>query len=273
MTSAQTTRPGVLVVVSDPNNLPFSNDKEEGFENKLATLIARDLDLKLEYHWRATRRGYWRESIKAGHADLVMGVPHALDMALTTQPYYRSTFVFVTRRDAPPPQSFDDAILRQLRIGIPLTGETNPPPAVALGRRGIIDNVAGFPVFGDYAQPNPLARLIAAVANDEIDLAIAWGPPAGYFAARQHLAVTPVAPQVDDRLAMSFDVALGVAKKNKPLLDQLDAILKNRRAEIEKILDEYDIPRVAAPAAAEKVQRANPDKEVPTADEVPGCCE
>src|SRR5690349_20810711 len=72
--SAQTTRPGTLVVVSDPNNLPFSNDKEEGFENKLAHLVARDLDLKLEYHWRATRRGYWRESIKAGQADLVIGV-------------------------------------------------------------------------------------------------------------------------------------------------------------------------------------------------------
>src|SRR5687768_7809687 len=91
--SAQTTRPGTLVVLSDPNNLPFSNEKEEGFENKIARLIARDLNLSLEYHWRATRRGYWRESIKAGHADLVIGVPKALEMALTTDPYYRSTYV------------------------------------------------------------------------------------------------------------------------------------------------------------------------------------
>src|SRR5688500_5338308 len=79
---AQTTRPGTLVVVADPDNLPFSNAREEGFENQLAALIARDLDLKLEYHWRATRRGYWRESVKAGHADLVIGVPRNLDMAL-----------------------------------------------------------------------------------------------------------------------------------------------------------------------------------------------
>ena len=270
--SAQTTRPGTLVVVSDPNNLPFSNDKEEGLENKLAHLVARDLDLKLEDHWRATRRGYWRESIKAGQADLVIGVPRNLDMALTTDPYYRSTYVFVTRTDTTI-ASLDDAKLKQLRIGIPLTGDNNPPPAIALARRGIIDNVSGFTVYGDYAQPDPASKLIAAVAHNDLDVAIAWGPPAGYFAKRLNLAVAPVTPQVDaGGITMAFDVSMGVAKKNTPLRDQLNAILKDRRAEIDKLLDDYHVPRIAAPLF--KPDRVNPDKEVPTtADEVPGCCE
>jgi mxaJ protein len=266
---AQTTRPGVLVVVSDPNSFPFSNDREEGFENHLARLIARDLDLKLEYHWRATRRGYWRESVKAGQADLVIGVPRNLDMALTTDPYYRSTYVFVTR-NATPVSSLDDPALKTLRIGIPLTGENNPPPAMALSRRGVIANVTGFPVYGDYAQPDPASKLIAAVANGEIDLAIAWGPPAGHFARRHNLMVTPVTPEVDEKLPMAFDVAMGVAKKNKPLRDRLNAILKTRRAEIEKILNDFDVPRVPAPRQRTQI---NPDKEVDDDDEVPGCCE
>ncbi|MEA2734294.1 MAG: mxaJ protein, partial [Humisphaera sp.] len=216
VTLAQTTRPGTLVVVAEPNNLPFSNDRQEGFENKLADLIARDLNLHLEYHWRALRRGYWRESIKSGEADLVIGVPRNLDMALTTGPYYRSTYVFVTR-DANPISSLDDPKLKHLRIGVPLTGESNPPPSIALARRGIIDNVTGFTVYGDYAQPDPASKLIAAVADGKIDLAVAWGPPAGYFAKRQNLTVKPVTPQVDDAMPMSFDISMGVAKKNKAL--------------------------------------------------------
>ena len=272
--SAQTTRPGTLVVVSDPNNLPFSNEKEEGFENRLAHLVAQDLDLKLEYHWRATRRGYWRESIKAGQADLVIGVPRKLDMALTTDPYYRSTYVFVTRSNTTI-SSLDDARLKTLRIGIPLTGENNPPPAIALGQRGIIDNVTGFTVYGDYAQSNPASKLIAAVAHNDIDAAIAWGPPAGYFAKRFNLAVAPVTPQIDaGGVTMAFDVSMGVAKKNTPLRDQLNTILKNRRAEIDKILDDYSIPRAAsAPPKTAKLERFDPDKENTQNIEVPGCCD
>ena len=266
--AAQTTRPGVLVVVSDPNNLPFSNAKEEGFENKLARIIARDLDLKLEYHWRALRRGYWREEMKAGHADLVMGVPRNLDMALTTTPYYRSSYVFVTR--AAPPASLDDPSLRTLRIGVPLTGDSNPPPGVALARRGIVDNVTGFTVYGDYAQPDPPARLIAAVADRQIDLAIAWGPPAGYFAKRRNLTVTPVTPQIDESLPMAFDLSLGVAKKNTALRDRLNIIVSDRRAEIDRILNAYDIPRLPIKP---KLERFNADKEVPEKLEVPGCCD
>jgi mxaJ protein len=267
-TLAQTTRPGVLVVVADPDNLPFSNAREEGFENQLAHLVARDLDLKLEYHWRATRRGYWRESVKANQADLVIGIPRNLDMALTTDPYYRSSYVFVTR-ETTSIASFDEPALKTLRIGIPLTGESNPPPSLALARRGMVANVAGFPVYGRH---DPASRLIDAVADEHIDVAVAWGPPAGYFASRHSgLRVIPVTPLVDESLPMAFDVSMGVAKKNVLLRDRLNAVLRVRRAEIARILDEYHVPR--APMTTPPSERSDSDKEVATPDEVPGCCD
>jgi mxaJ protein len=269
---AQTTRPGVLVVVEEPNNMPFSNDRLEGFENKIAELIAQEMNVKLEYRWRALRRGYFRETIKAGEADLVMGVPRDLDMALTSEPYYRSSYVFVRRSGSPTIASFDDPALKHLRVGVPLTGDSNPPPAIELGRRGIIDNVAGYTVFGDYAQPNPPARLIGAVANGEIDVAIAWGPLAGYFAKIHGLVVTPIAPSADGTgLPMAFDVSMGVAKKNKELRDRLNEVLKHRRDDIEGILDSYAVPR--APAATTVVVKHRPDAKPTTREEVPGCCD
>ena len=100
----------VVRVAADPNNLPFSNDRLEGFENKIAELIARELHCKIEYHWRAQRRGFFRETLKSGDVDLVMGVPAYFDMALTTAPYYRSSYVFVSRadRNSPHPYRNDD---------------------------------------------------------------------------------------------------------------------------------------------------------------------
>jgi mxaJ protein len=269
---AQTTRPGVLVVVEEPNNLPFSNDRLEGFENKIAELVAQEMGMKLEYRWRALRRGYFRETIKAGEADLVMGVPRDLDMALTTEPYYRSSYVFVRRSGSPTIASFDDPALKHLRVGVPLTGDSNPPPAIELGRRGIIDNVAGYTVFGNYAQPNPPARLIEAVANGEIEVAIAWGPLAGYFAKIHGLVVTPVAPSADAAgLPMAFEVSMGVAKKNRDLRERLNEVLKHRHDDIERILNAYAVPRARAAAAVAVKHR--PDAKSSTREEVPGCCE
>jgi mxaJ protein len=276
--SAQTTRPGVLCVVAEPNNLPFSNDRREGFENKIAELVAREMNASLEYHWRAMRRGYWRETIKGGLADVVIGVPRDLDMALTTEPYYRSGYVFVTRDGSPTITSFDDPRLARLTIGIPLTGEDNPPPAIALGRRGLISNVRGYMVYGDYARPNPPARLIDAVANGEVDVAVAWGPLAGYFAQRRNAAgrgllVTPVTPQAEEAgLTFAFDIAMGVAKKNTPLRDRLNEIIRAKRSEIDAILDAYAVPRVPAATPSQK-PTPGLDHYDPQREEVPGCCE
>ena len=240
----------VLRVAADPNNLPFSNDRGEGFENKIAELIARELHCKIEYRWRAQRRGFFRETLKSGDVDLVMGVPAYFDMALTTAPYYRSSYVFVSRADRNSHvSSFDDPKLRNLKVGVQLVGNDgiDTPPAHALAARGIVNNVVGFTLYGDYSQRNPPARVIDGVTNGDVDIAIAWGPLAGYFAKHSKipLEITPVTPEQDGPLRFAFDISLGVSKKERELRDQLDMLVTNHRQEIDRILDGYNVPRVA----------------------------
>jgi mxaJ protein len=242
----------VLRVTSDPNNLPFSNEKREGFENKLAELIAKDLNAELRYSWRAQRRGFFRETLKEDRADVVLAVPAHFDMALTTAPYYRSSYVFVYRKDRKiNVRSLDDSSLRELKVGVQMIGNDgrNTPPAHALANRGIINNVAGYTVYGDYTEENPPARIIDAVVAREIDVAIVWGPLAGYFAGKSKvpLEVVPLEPASDPHLPFTFSIAMGVRKNDKPLRDEIDAVLARRRVEVEAILDDYKIPRVPDP--------------------------
>ena len=239
-----------LRVCADPNNLPFSNERAEGFENALASLVAGELGARVEYTWWAQRRGFLRNTLNGGVCDVVMGLPTSMELALTTRPYYRSTYVFVTRRDAVVrPRSLDDSVLRSLRVGVQVIGDdyTNAPPAHALASRGIVENVRGYHVAGDYAQPSPPSRIVEAVADGEIDVAIAWGPMAGYFATRQRvpLDVAPVTPQIDlPFLPMVYDISMGVRREDIALRDQLDAIVGRRRASIDSLLERFEVPRV-----------------------------
>jgi quinoprotein dehydrogenase-associated probable ABC transporter substrate-binding protein len=242
-----------LRVCSDPNNLPFSNERREGFENRLAELIADDLGAKVEYTWWAQRRGFIRNTVNEGLCDVVMGVPASFELTAVTRPYYRSTYVFVYRRDAGIAlRSFEDSALRSLRIGVQIVGDdyANTPPAHALANRGIVRNVRGYTVYGDYRDANPPARIIEAVARGEIDVAIAWGPLAGYFARRQGvpLEIVPVSPQVDlPFLPFVYDIAVGVKRGNDSLRVKLDDVLARRRLEIGRILEDYGVPRAGAP--------------------------
>jgi len=246
----------VLRVCADPNNLPFSNEREEGFENRLAELVARELGARLEYVWWAQRRGFIRNTISAGECDVVFGIPSRFERVLATAPYFRSTYVFVSRDSlSPPVTSLDDPRLRTLRIGVHLIGDdyTNTPPAHALARRGIIRNVAGYTIYGDYSEPNPPARLVEAVAKGEIDVAVVWGPFGGYFAPRQgtRLQVTPVVPASDGpALPFQFDISAGVRRGNDSLRMELDRVFARRAREIGAILREYRIPLVEGPARA-----------------------
>jgi mxaJ protein len=240
----------VLRVCADPNNLPFSNERREGFENRLAELVARELGARLEYVWWAQRRGFIRNTLAAGECDVVFGVPSRFERVLATAPYLRSSYVFVSRDTISPPiASLDDPRLRTLRIGVHLIGDdyTNTPPAHALARRGIVRNVAGYTIYGDYREPNPPARIIEAVGRGEIDVAIVWGPFAGYFAPRERtkLRVTPVAPASDGpAIPFQFDISLGVRRGNDSLRSELDAVLVRRKEEIRAVLARYGVPTV-----------------------------
>ena len=254
--TSESPRP-VLRVSADPNNLPFTNDKLEGFENKIAELVADDLGMQLEYHWRAQRRGFFRHALTENECDVVLGVPAGFERALTTSPYYTSSYVFVYREDRGLKiASLDDPTLRNLKIGVQMIGDdgTNTPPAHALAARGMIANVVGFTLYGDYQEPNPPARIIDAVVRGEIDVAIAWGPMAGHFAKAQRttpLEVVPVSPATDPSgLPFVFSIAMGCRKQDRALRDELEHVLTRRRPEIEKILDDYGVPRVPSVGSA-----------------------
>jgi mxaJ protein len=240
-----------LRICADPNNLPFSNRRLEGFENKIAEIVARDLGARISYTWWAQRRGFFRNTLKAGLCDVVLGVPTGMERALPTRPYYRSTYVFLSRADRGlDVRSLDDPALRSLRIGVQLAGDdyANTPPAHALTRRGIVSNVVGFTLYGDYGKENPPARIVEAVARGEIDLAVVWGPLAGYFARRQRvpLRIVPVSPAIDRPfLPFVYDIAVGVRRGDDELRNAIDAELERRRSEIDAILDAYGVPRVS----------------------------
>jgi mxaJ protein len=241
-----------LRVCADPNNLPYSNDKAEGFENALAQIVARDLGRRVQYTWWPQRRGFIRTTLRAGVCDVVMGVPTAFDLTRNTHPYYRSTYVFVTRRASGLHlDSIDDPRLQTLSIGVPLPGDdyANVPPADALVARHVVTNLHGYAITGDYSHPNPPAELIDAVARGDVDVAVAWGPLAGFFAARAAtpLEVTPIRPSRDP--GMRFDISLGVRRNDIKLERRLDEVLARHRPEIDALLARYHVPRVGGPSA------------------------
>lgn len=241
-----------LTACADPNNLPFSNRAGQGFENKLAQMIASDLNARLNYIWWAQRRGYVRNTLNEQKCDFWPGIGSNVEMVATTRPYYRSTYMFVTQPAANlKGLTLDDPRLKHLKIGVQMVGNdaSNTPPAHALAERGIIANVRGYMLYGDYRRPNPPAAVVEAVEHGDVDVAVVWGPLAGYFAGQSPvpLRLEPVTPWfADQQWPMQFDISVGVQNGNQKLLNQIDRILTRRSSEIGRLLAAYHVP-IASP--------------------------
>ena len=250
-----------LRVCADPDNLPYSREDGSGFENRIARVIADELELPLQYTWLPDRRGFVRKTLGAGLCDVIIGVPVGFGPVASTHPYYRSSYVFVQREPgegSAPLASFDDARLASLRIGVQLIGNdlAASPPGYALARRGAVENVVGYTVYGDGP---PAARMIDAVAKGELDAAVIWGPQAGYFATHAGVAmrVTPVPPpsglaSTSFAIPFEFSIAMGVRRSDLALLQRLDNAIARRQRDIDAILDEYNVPRVDSAALSER---------------------
>jgi quinoprotein dehydrogenase-associated probable ABC transporter substrate-binding protein len=243
-------------VCADPENMPFSNQKSEGFENRIADLLAADFGTKPSYIWWGQRIGFIRNTMNAtleeGRCEIVIGVPEQYDLVRTTKPYYRSTYVFVyPKGKGVAVKSLDDPVLKKLKIGVHLLGAdyTNPPPVHELSKRGVVDNVVGFSTF--YSASNPASSIVDAVASGRIDLAIVWGPVAGYFAKRQPvpLVLVPV-PSGKGDLPFTFDISMGVKPGNDALKAQLEKVIEKRQREITKILMDYGVPMLERKASS-----------------------
>ena len=236
-----------LRVCADPNNMPLSNEAGQGLENKLAALTAAKLGYKLEYTWWSERKSFLRHSLDAGRCDVVMGVPATLDSVDVTKPYYRSSYVFVSRADRNLHfTSLADPQLANLRIGVHVVGDDLAPPAFALARQGITQNVVGFSLFGAYGEEDPQRKIIDAVERRGIDVAIVWGPLAGYFArqAGSKLEIQPVSPPVYLGVPFTYEISMAVRKGDSDLEAALNHALQSEASDVGKILTEYAVPQV-----------------------------
>jgi quinoprotein dehydrogenase-associated probable ABC transporter substrate-binding protein len=235
-----------LRVCADPQNMPFSNKKREGFDNKIADVIARELGDSVSYAWWPSRRGYLRNTLSAGTCDLVIGVPVGFDPVATSKPYYRSTYYIVSRADKKLGiTSLDDARLKKLRVGVNLLdGDyTNTPPAHALSVHGITGaGVVGFPGF--YDEEHQPGEIIDSLARGNIDVALVWGPIAGWFAKKSGVPMSMSAlPDSDSAdLPFAYSVAIGTRRSDRELRTLIDEILVRKKPEIDKILMEYNVP-------------------------------
>ncbi len=230
-----------LRVCGDPNNLPFSNKQSEGFENKIAEVIAKELKIELTYFWWPHQQGLVRRALRPGLCDVMISIPQGWDRVLWTKPYYRSAYAFVYRKDRGfHISSLDDPILKRLKIGVYI----NSPPMEALANRDIRTNVVGYSLFYDSGNERS-DKIIQDLIAGEIDVVVDWGPMAGYFAKRLN-GSTPLEVVVlqggEPGIPFTFEFSMGVKEGNTALKAELEQAISKRHAEIRKILEEYGVP-------------------------------
>lgn len=229
----------------EPANLPFADAEGGGLDIAVARLLSRALDRELVLVPVAQGfHGYARRTLGEGLCDLLAGMPAAAEGALTTRPYYRSTWMFVVREGVPVPTSFDDPRLAGWRIAVPLVGEgLDTPPVAALARRGRVDRLQRFPVAArDQAAP------LRAVASGAADLAVVWGPVAGWYAARSDipLALGPT-PEEDLGIPLTAASTLAVRRADAALRDSLNRAIISEGDSLAATLAAWHVP-VAGPA-------------------------
>ncbi|HRN83562.1 MAG TPA: quinoprotein dehydrogenase-associated putative ABC transporter substrate-binding protein [Hyphomicrobium sp.] len=244
-----------LRVCADPDNMPFSHQSGEGFENKVMALVGREIGVEVTFVWAPQWRGFVRKTLRAKACDVIPGIPAGIDRARTTRPYYTSSYVFVTRRGRAPIRSFAD-LSKGMAIGVQLIGDdgVNSPPVEELAARGYTSELKGYMAWGRVPDKGaPHEQIMMAVADGTVDVAVVWGPPAGYFATREAvpLDVHPVDANEKTVVPMTFEIGMGVRRDDEDLAKELDAALVKLAPEIRSLLDSYGLPQPARKSRAE----------------------
>jgi len=232
-----------LRVCADPANLPFSNDKGEGFENKIAEIVAGELKVPVEYTWFPQATGFIRNTLFAKRCDVVLGYAQGDDLVLNTNAYYRSTYALVFRGGSglDGVDHLADPRLSDKRIGI-IAGT---PPSNAMVRLGLMQRAKPYPLMVDRRYDSPAERMLADIRAGEIDAGVLWGPIAGYFAGRggEKLSLVPLLKE-EGEPRMAYRITFGVRNLEDDWKHQLNAIIAKRQGDIDAVLLGYGVPLI-----------------------------
>jgi len=232
----------VLRVCGDPNNMPFSNQKFEGIENQIAAVVAKELGWEVQYVWWAHQRGLVKRVLNTERCDVLVGIPKGYDLVRWTKPYYRTGYVIAYRKDRIAEiRSLDDPQLKTLKVGV----QVNTPPHNALGQRGIVgDNVVAYQLLFDpneHPEDYP-GREIEDLIAGRIDVALVWGPIAGYFQKKKGVSSLAIVPIEEPGQQFAFDISMGVRKSDPELKARLEQALDSKQNEIRAILEDFGVP-------------------------------
>jgi len=229
-----------LRVCADPADLPFSDQKLEGFENKIAALMGQELSVPVTYAWFPQVVGFVRNTLGAGRCDLIMGTVAGDELVQTTSPYYFTSYTIVFRKDSGLTfNGFDDPKLRDLHIGV----VSGTPPSDLLVRHGLMANARPYQLQIDTRLGTETHQMILDIVDKKIDAGLLWGPIAGYYIRHDNLPLTlamlhsePQAPRLE------YHIAMGVRHNEPDWRRRVNAIIQKRRSDIMAILRDYGVP-------------------------------
>jgi quinoprotein dehydrogenase-associated probable ABC transporter substrate-binding protein len=233
--------PKVLRVCADPSNLPFSNEKGEGFENKIMELMAGKLDKKLAYVWYPQSTGFVRNTLGARRCDVIPGFPQGDELAQVTNPYYRTAYALVIKPGSglDDLDSLGDPRLKEKRIGI----VAGTPPATYLAVNGLMGRAKPYPLVVDTRVDSSAQAMMRDLASGEIDVGVLWGPMAGYYAKQANppmrialLLKETGGPQ------LAFRIAMGVRPADQNWKRQLNKLIADNQADINRVLLGFGVP-------------------------------
>lgn len=229
-----------LRVCADPNNLPFSNDVEEGFENRVIDLLAEELGKEVRYTWFPQSVGFVRNTLRLRQCDLISGITTTSEKVQNTNPYYHSSYAIIQRASLQPPiETMADERLQSLRLGV----VAGTPPADILAVNGLLSNLKPYHLVADTRRSAPARDAVMDVASGETDVAFIWGPIAGYFSQQTDvpLVVTPLL-QEDSRVRMNYRVSMAVRFNETDWKRTVNAALASIQPQINDILHDYGVP-------------------------------
>jgi quinoprotein dehydrogenase-associated probable ABC transporter substrate-binding protein len=238
--TAETVDKSALRVCADPNNMPFSNEKGEGFENKIAELLASELGVPVRYTWYPDTVGFIRNTLQARKCDLILGTVAGNELVQNSNPYYRSAYALIYRGDRGLSlTSLDDPALQSLQIG----AVAGTAPTTVLATNGLLGQLRSYQLVVDTRFSHPAEQVVHDVAAGTLDVGVVWGPIAGYFAQREAVPLEVVAlTGADAPVKLDYRITMGMRFNEPEWKRKINALLRKRRADIEKVLRDYGVP-------------------------------